>query len=121
MADTKKSNLRVVTEEEKRDYKRKIREHRVKVLQRTLITAMVVLVLVAGTGIYLSMRQYSDYDIRASVERTDTKATAFREFKGNILKYSNDGAYQEQELSLFLNLGYLCDTKYNQNLNQTLR
>ena len=107
MADTKKSNLRVVTEEEKRDYKRKIREHRVKVLQRTLITAMVVLVLVAGTGIYLSMRQYSDYDIRASVERTDTKATAFREFKGNILKYSNDGAsYTDHNNEMIWNQTY---------------
>lgn len=92
MTDTKKSNLRVVSEEDKQDYKRKIREHRKKVLKRVLVIAIAVLLLAGGMGIYMSLRQYQDYDIQASTVRTDTKATSFIEFNGNILKYSNDGA-----------------------------
>ena len=38
------------------------------------------------------MRHYEDFDVNSTVERSDTAATIFEEFQGNILKYSNDGA-----------------------------
>ena len=107
MADKKNGSLRVVSEAEKRDYKKQLREHRIKILRRTLIIAVIVLLVVAGLGIYMSLRQYSEYDVRAAVERTDTKATVFKEFKGNILKYSNDGAsYTDHNNEMIWNQTY---------------
>lgn len=93
MADTKKSGFRTVSNSEKKEYQQKIQEHRLNVLKRTIAAAVVTLLFVGGTVLYMSLRQYTDYDVRASVERADTRATQFKEFQGNILKYSNDGAF----------------------------
>lgn len=93
MADTKKSGFRTVSNAEKKEYQQKIQEHRLNVLKRTIAAAVVTLLFVGGTVLYMSLRQYTDYDVRASVERADTRATQFKEFQGNILKYSNDGAF----------------------------
>lgn len=93
MADTRKKGLHTVTKQDQREFERQLREHRMNVLKRTIIAAVVILVLVGGTALYMSLRQYTGYDIRATVERADTKATRFQEFQGNILKYSNDGAF----------------------------
>ncbi len=93
MTDARKKGFHTVPSRDQKEFERQLREHRLKVLKRTVIMAAVVLVLVAGTGLYMSLRQYTDYDVRASAERADTKATQFKEFQGNILKYSNDGAF----------------------------
>ncbi len=93
MADTRKNGLHAVKRQEQKEYERQLREHRMNVLKRTIIAAVVTLLVVGGTALYMSLRRYTGYDIRASVERADTKATQFQEFQGNILKYSNDGAF----------------------------
>jgi len=93
MAGTKKKGLHAVPARDKKEYENELREHRLDVLRKTIIAAVVVLFLVGGTALYMTLRQYTDYDVRSSVERADTKATRFREFQGNILKYSNDGAF----------------------------
>ena len=92
MTDTRKKGLHTVKKSDQREFERQLREHRMNVLKRTIVAAVAILLLVGGTALYMSLRQYTGYDIRASVERSDTKATQFREFQGNILKYSNDGA-----------------------------
>ena len=74
------------------EYKQKIREHRLKILKRTLVTALIVFVIIAGLFLFLALRHYEDFDVNSTVERSDTAATIFEEFQGNILKYSNDGA-----------------------------
>lgn len=93
MAGTKKKGLHAVPARDKKEYERELREHRMDVLRRTVIAAVVILFMVGGTALYMTLRQYTDYDVRSSVERSDTKGTRFREFQGNILKYSNDGAF----------------------------
>ena len=93
MADTRKQGFRTVSDQDSKEYQKRLREHRIKILRRGIIAAVVVLILVGATGIYMSQRQYTDYDVRESVQRSDTKATAFMEFQGEILKYSNDGAF----------------------------
>lgn len=75
------------------EYRQKIREHRRKVLKHGVIYAGIFLFLLAVLGLYMAFRQYTDYDIRSTAERSDTEATRFAEFRGNILKYSNDGAF----------------------------
>lgn len=74
------------------EYRQKLRAHRRKVLKRTMIVILVILLIVAGLGLYMALRHYEDYDILSSEERSDTEATHFAEFQGSILKYSNDGA-----------------------------
>ena len=93
MADTKKNGFHTVSKKDEMEYKRQLREHRIEVLRRNVITLAVLLLFVGGTILYMSLRQYTDYDIRTSAERADTKTTQFYEFQGNILKYSNDGAF----------------------------
>lgn len=93
MAGNNKKGFHTVEDADMEEYRRKIKEHRRKILKRTTITVLIVLLVVAGLGLYMAFRHYEDYDILSSVERSDTEATRFAEFKGNILKYSNDGAF----------------------------
>lgn len=93
MADTRKKGFHTVSGRDKQEYEEQLKKHRLNVLKRTIVVTVVILLLVGGVSLYMSLRQYTDYDIRSSVERADTKATQFKEFQGNILKYSNDGAF----------------------------
>lgn len=92
MAEKNKRGFRTVGDADMEEYKQKIKEHRQKVLKRAVICTLIVLLIVTGLGLFMAFRHYEDYDVRSSVERSDTEATRFAEFQGNILKYSNDGA-----------------------------
>ena len=93
MTDTRKKGLHTVTRKDQKEFQRQLQEHRMNVLKRTIIAAVIILLFVGGTALYMSLRRYTGYDIRVSAGRADTKATQFEEFQGNILKYSNDGAF----------------------------
>lgn len=107
MADKNKRGFRTVNDADLQEYKQKIRQHRLKLLRYGAIIAGVFLVISAGIGLYMAFRQYTSYDIRSSAARSDTEATQFLEFQGNILKYSNDGAfYTDTENELIWNQTY---------------
>ena len=90
MADTKSKGFRTVSNssKDKMEYQRQIQEHRMNVLKRIVIATATVLLLVGGTALYVSLRLYTDYDLRASAKRADTKATQFKEFQNNILNHT---------------------------------
>ena len=90
---TDKKGFRTVPEMNMEEYQQKLREHRLAVFRRTAIGVLAIVLFFGGLGLYMSLHQYTDYDVRYSVERADTQATVFEEFNGNILKYSNDGAF----------------------------
>ncbi|MGN0352944.1 MAG: DUF5711 family protein [Roseburia sp.] len=92
MANTGKNGFRTV-EMNMEEYEQKLHEHRKKIVKRTITIIAAALLVFAGTGFYFSLKSYEDYEVRSSVERSDTQATIFQEFQGNILKYSNDGAF----------------------------
>lgn len=92
MAEKNKSGFHTVGDTDMEEYNRKIKEHRRKVLRRTVIVTAVFLLVLTGLGLYMALRHYENYDIMSTAERSDTDATHFTEFQGNILKYSNDGA-----------------------------
>ena len=92
MAEKNKSGFHTVGDTDMEEYNRKIKEHRRKVLHRTVIVTAVILLVLTGLGLYMALRHYENYDIMSTAERSDTAATHFTEFQGNILKYSNDGA-----------------------------
>lgn len=107
MADTKKKGFRTVSTQSTAEYRRQLKEHRMDVLKRIVIATVAVLLFVGGTALYMSLRLYTDYDVRSGVERADTKATQFLEFQGNILKYSNDGAsYTDHSNEMIWNQTY---------------
>ena len=92
MAEKNKSGFHTVGDTDMEEYNRKIKEHRRKVLRRIVIVTAVILLVLTGLGLYMALRHYENYDIMSTAERSDTDATHFTEFQGNILKYSNDGA-----------------------------
>lgn len=92
MAQQDKKNFKTVPAMDMDDYKQKLREHRLSVVRRTVIITLIILILLAGLGLFMALRHYESFDIISSVDRSDTAAAIFDEFQGNILKYSNDGA-----------------------------
>lgn len=107
MEEKNKNGFRTVGEAEAEEYKIKIREHRLKILKRTAIALLILALAVIGLGLFMAFRQYDSYDILSSAQRSDTMATKFGEFQGNIIKYSNDGAfYLDTENELIWNQTY---------------
>ena len=92
MTEQDKKKFKTVPAMDMEEYKSKLRQHRRKVAKRTFIIIAVIVMVIAAVGLFLALRHYEDYDVSATVERADTPATIFEEFRGNILKYSNDGA-----------------------------
>lgn len=90
--NTDRPEFQTVPAMDMEEYKGKIRAHRLKILRRTLIVFFLLAVLLAGLWLFMALRHYEDFDVTDSVEQSDTAATTFTEFRGNILKYSNDGA-----------------------------
>lgn len=104
MAENNRRGFRTVGEADMEEYNRKLREHRWKILKRTALTVLILLLVAAGMGLFMAFRHYTGFDILSEVERSDTEATKFAEFQGNILKYSNDGAfYTDHENELIWN------------------
>lgn len=69
----------------------KIQAHRKKIFWRVVRIIVIVVVVVAAFELWSALRSYSSYETRSSVERTDSEASKFEAFHGNIIKYSNDG------------------------------
>lgn len=85
----------------------KIQSHRKRIFWRVVKIVAVVITVVALLELWLALRSYSSYEIRSSVERTDSEAAKFEEFLGNILKYSNDGAiYMDSRNELIWNQSF---------------
>lgn len=92
MTRAEKKGFHTVQETDMEDYRQKLREHRLKVFKRSLILILIVIFTFLGIGLYMTLRQYTDFDVRSSIERSDAPSTQFEAFEGNILKYSKDGA-----------------------------
>ena len=90
MAEKNKRGFHTVEEPDMEEYERKLREHRVKVVRRTVILIVTVLAVSAGLWVFMALRHYENFDVGSSVDRADTEATKFADFGGNILKYSNE-------------------------------
>ena len=51
------------------EYERKLREHRVKVVRRTVILIVTVLAVSAGLWVFMALRHYENFDVGSSVDR----------------------------------------------------
>ncbi len=69
----------------------KIHMHRKAIFWRTVWVTGILAALIVGISLWAALRTYDSYEVRSSVERTDSEASKFEAFLGNIIKYSNDG------------------------------
>lgn len=79
------------------ELKRKVREHKKRQLKRALIVIGIIIAAIVLLYVLSQVKTYSQYKTVDTIERADTSATQFSLFKGNILKYSNDGAVYTDE------------------------
>lgn len=91
MADNRKVGFRTV-DNDVDDLKIKIRQHRIKLLRRTIGVVFLLAIIFGGYEIYSRLRNYDDYSVQSRIQRDDSSTTNFELFQGNILKYNNDGA-----------------------------
>ena len=75
-----------------RSYNSQVRRHRFLVFGR--IVSIVAIIIIAIVAFYISYenKQYTDYEILTEEERSDSEASVYIPYNGNIIKYSKDGA-----------------------------
>ncbi|NLG05395.1 MAG: hypothetical protein GX567_16460 [Clostridia bacterium] len=75
-----------------RDMKRDIIRHRLTILYRILIVLVVITLI--GLGLYFNYQNmiYTNYEVLKRIEFEETTTASYMNYKGNILKYSQDGA-----------------------------
>ena len=99
MADKRNSHLRIAPETEEKsaadvaEMKKMIREHRLKIVRNIGIAILALALVISMVYYYFSHKEYTDYKVLSESERTDSSSAQFMEFNGNILRYSNDGAF----------------------------
>ena len=91
MENTGKNNLHMVRANWD-EIEQKVREHRMKQIKWAAIIIGICVAAGIFYYVYMQHKSYTDYRIVEKVERSDTTATHFKEYNGEILKYSNDGA-----------------------------
>jgi hypothetical protein len=76
----------------------KIRAHRKEIFHRVLWIVGIFAVLAVAAGLWMALRTYDSYEVRNTTDRTDSEASKFEVFLGNIIRYSNDGiVYMDSE------------------------
>lgn len=74
------------------EYEKKIRRHKMSILYRVIIVA-VILVVILGSGLYNYQKMvYTDYDVLKSITYPEAINAKYIPFGGNVLRYSQDGA-----------------------------
>lgn len=92
MTDIRKEEFQTI-ETDLEEMREKIRQHRKKIAIRIAVLAVSAAVMVGAAGIYFQLKEYTEYEAYAEIERSDSEATKYENFSGNILRYNNDGAF----------------------------
>lgn len=122
MATLKRHPFHTVSSEvDQDDLDAKIKKHRRKVF--AIIASIILLVLIALIAIYIyfERKTYTSYEVINSIERSDTSASQFETFQGNLLKYTNDGAvYTDLNGNRIWNQTYEMDHPFTDSCNEYL-
>lgn len=110
MASIQKHQLHTV-EVNREELEVKLKRHRRKVAALVIFILALIAAAVMITYIYYENKTYNSYEIISSIERSDTSASEFAMFQGNLLKYTNDGAvYTDVDGNMIWNQTYEMDT-----------
>ncbi len=91
-----RSHLRAVKpvkEEERPDYKEKLRRHRLSAMYRILLVVAIVLVLVVVVYVQYKNHVYTSYDVISTYEFDDVEDATMIRLGENFVTYSRDGAH----------------------------
>lgn len=91
MAEIKKRGLKTV-EANQEELDTQLRQHKKKIILRVIEITAIVVILVVAVELLYALRSFSSYEIRNSIERSNTDVAKFAQFNDYILEYSNDGA-----------------------------
>ena len=91
MAEIKKSGLKTV-ETNQEELEQQLKQHRKKIILGAIEITAIVVILVVAVELLYALRSFSSYEIRNSIERSNTDAAQFVQFNNYIIEYSNDGA-----------------------------
>lgn len=84
--------LKDKTEDIRKEYEKKLRRHKMSILYRIVIIA-VILVVILGSAYYNYQKMvYTDYDVLKSITYAEATNAKYVPFNGNVLRYSQDGA-----------------------------
>ena len=91
MAEIKKNGLKTV-ETSQEELEQQLRQHRKKIFFRVIELTVITIILVVAVELLYALRSFTSYEIRNSIERSNTDAAEFVQFNNYIIEYSNDGA-----------------------------
>ncbi|MGN1155197.1 MAG: DUF5711 family protein [Agathobacter sp.] len=91
MAEIKKSGLKTV-ETSQEELEQQLRQHRKKIFFRVIELTAITIILVVAVELLYALRSFTSYEIRNSIERSNTDVAEFVQFNNYIIEYSNDGA-----------------------------
>ena len=86
------SNIRDYRNEKTRDYKEKIRIHRLSKVRFFCISLGIIAFIVLAFFLYHTLRVYTDFNINEVIERTESSASVTLQIGENLVSYSKDGA-----------------------------
>jgi len=93
MNSINKSKFKMLHSTEDGELEDKIKAHHFKIIKRIMIVILIVVAILAGVYIYFTVKTFHKVHIASTTLRSDTAAEKYEEFQGNVLKYSNDGAF----------------------------
>ncbi len=106
MADKRKQGFHTV-ESNVEEMEEKIRRHRRRIVIWVFAIFLIIAISIGAAGIYFQLKEYTDYEVITEILRSDSEATQYETFAGNILRYNNDGAfYADRSDNLIWNQAY---------------
>lgn len=90
MADRKKRGFKVI-EKSYEELERQIWAHRMKMLMRSIIIAVLLIFVIVAVNLFYALRSFDSYEVKNTVERAGTGIARYAAFQNYLLEYSNDG------------------------------
>ena len=84
-------NTNAPNEEEKVDFKAKLRRHRLTIFYRLLLVCILIVAAIVIYIVYAENKIYSDYTVTSEQEWSDYSSLEILPYHGHLLTYSKDG------------------------------
>ena len=84
--------LKEKKEDIKAEYEKKLRRHRMSILYRVIIIAVIIITIVGSAYYNYQKMVYTGYDVIKTITYTEALNAKYVPFNGNVLRYSQDGA-----------------------------